>query len=524
MAAKRRKQPLDLPLFDPGRVRPSQDDLPLSPPSSSRASAGRASSPKRGAASPREAVAGDEAQTHPSAVPAPADDPAEANGSADRPLTVTQLAQGIRDVLDACLADVWVVGQVSGLKRATSGHLYFDLKDDQSLLSCVMWRDQASRVRDGVENGAEVVARGRVSFYPPGGRCQVYVTHLRPVGLGALEVQFRKLKERLEKEGLFAADRKRPLPTSPATVAVVTSPTGAAIRDIVHVLSRRWPGLRILLYPVRVQGEGAAEEIARAVRDVDRWLYGAADVVIVGRGGGSMEDLWAFNDESVARAVAACRIPVVSGVGHETDFTICDFVADVRAPTPSAAAEIVVPDQRELVSRLNVQGRRLARAAEVALQAARHRLHRVAEHRFFRYPEELAGLPASRLDDLAGRLATAAASAMESRRRRLHDLERRLAPLRPTARLADMRARVAAAAARHEAAGQRLAERAAATVDRLAARLEALSPLAVLQRGYSITLAEATGKPVRAAEEVAVGDVLSTVVGRGGRIRSRVTE
>jgi exodeoxyribonuclease VII large subunit len=514
--AKSRRQPLDLPLFDPGRVRPPRDDPPPSSP-------GRRREASREAPVPGEPLQGDPALPEPRPS-LPTDDPASANGTAERPLTVTQLACGVRDVLDTCFADVWVVGQISGLKRAVSGHLYFDLKDDQSQISCVMWRDQALRVREPLENGTEAVVRGRVSFYPAGGRCQVYVAQLRPVGLGALEVRFRQLKERLEKEGLFAPQRKKPLPTNPQTVVVVTSPTGAAIRDIIHVLSRRWPGLRILLYPVRVQGEGAAEEIARAVSDVDRLLYGQADVMIVGRGGGSMEDLWAFNEECVARAVAACRIPVVSAVGHETDFTICDFVADVRAPTPSAAAEIVVPDHREWLARLGVQARRLDRAVEVTLAAARHRLDRVAEHRFFRYPEEIAGLPSSRVDDLAGRLVAAASALLELRRRRLHDVERRLAPLRPTQQLAAMRARLAAATARHEAAGRHVGERARAVVERLGARLEALSPLAVLQRGYSITLIEATGRAVRAAEDVAVGEVLSTLVAGGGRIRSRVTE
>ncbi|MBN2583574.1 MAG: exodeoxyribonuclease VII large subunit [Planctomycetes bacterium] len=501
MARKSRKQPLDLPLFDPGRVAPPRDDPPR-----------------------RQRTDAVENRPQPPRDEAPPLDPATANGSADHPLTVTQLACGVRDVLDTCFADVWVVGQISGLKRASSGHLYFDLKDDQSQLSCVMWRDQASRVRDAIDNGTEAIVRGRVSFYPAGGRCQVYVTHLRPVGLGALEIQFRKLKERLEKEGLFAPERKKPLPPSPQTVAVVTSPTGAAIRDIIHVLSRRWPGLHILLYPVRVQGDGAAEEIARAVRDVDRCLYGVADVIIVGRGGGSMEDLWAFNEEVVARAVAACRLPIVSAVGHETDFSICDFVADVRAPTPSAAAEIVVPDQKELLRQLTMQSRRLLRAAAFTVQTARHRWERVAGHRFFRYPEEITGLPASRLDELAGRMNVAAAAAVDGRRRQLHELERRLMPLRPTARVARMRARLAAASARHDAAGRRIGEVVAARVERLANRLEALSPLAVLDRGYSITLAEATSKTVRAASDVTAGDMLSTIVGKGGRVRSRVTE
>ena len=447
-----------------------------------------------------------------------------AHGTAEHPLTVLQLAVGIRDVLEACLGSVWVVGEVSGYKRAASGHLYFDLKDHDALVSCVMWKFAAMRVRGDIDDGAEVLVRGRVSFYEKSGHCQLYVEQMEQRGLGALEVKFRELKEKLQKEGLFDPARKKPLPEFPATVGIVTSPTGAAIRDIIHVLTRRWPGLRIQLYGVRVQGPGAAEEIARAVTAFDRHLFGQVDVLIVGRGGGSVEDLWAFNEECVARAIAACRIPVVSAVGHETDFSISDLVADLRAPTPSAAAEMVVPDRRDIVRQVITEARRLQRAVDHALQTAAARLDRVAEHRFFKYPEEIAGLRATQVDELAARMQAALAEQVERRRRRLDELERALLRLRPAARLAAQRGRLDLAASRLDSAGRRVVERTAAKVDTLARRLEALSPLAVLERGYSITLDATSGKAVRTAAAVTAGDPLETLLAKGQHIRSKVTQ
>jgi exodeoxyribonuclease VII large subunit len=444
------------------------------------------------------------------------------NGTRSRPLTVSELASGVGEVLDSCFPDVWVVGQVSGLRRAESGHLYFDLKDAGAALACVMWREQAARLAVKVTDGLEVIARGRVGFYPKTGRCQFYVTHLELKGVGALELKFRQLKERLEKEGLFAPERKKPLPGFPLVVGVVTSPTGAAIRDIFNILGRRAPWLRVLLYPVAVQGEAAAGEIARAIRDFDRCLADEVDVLIVGRGGGSAEDLWAFNEEVVARAIAACRIPIISAVGHETDFSISDFVADVRAPTPSAAAEIVAPDRRELLQRVETEAKRLRRVVEHEAMTAAHRWQRVAEHRFFKYPEEIAGLRAAAVDELDARLKTAARRLVDNQRRALHDLERRLLGARPEARLAAQAGRLEAAAVRHEAALQRIVERASSQVQELGRRLEALGPLAVLERGYSITISQRSGRPVRAAGEVAAGDVLETTVSNREKVRSRV--
>lgn len=446
-----------------------------------------------------------------------------ANGSREQPLTVGQLSAGISEILETCLSRVWVVGEVSGLKRAGSGHLYFDLKDGEAVISCVMWRSDAGRLRLELEDGLEVVASGRVGYYPRSGRLQLYVTALELRGAGLLELRFRQMKERLEKEGLFGADRKRRLPQFPMTIGIVTSGTGAALRDILHVLGRRWPAVRVVVAPVRVQGEGAKEEISAAIRAFDRHLRDEVEVLIIGRGGGSLEDLWAFNEECVARAIASCAIPVVSAVGHETDFSISDFVADVRAATPSAAAEMVVPDRHEYARKTGADASRLERAIDRRLQELRNRLERVAEHRFFRYPQEIAGRWGMRLDEFHQRLTAAAGGRLAIDRERVGELERRLLNRRPSRQLALRMTALERAAGRHAALGERLLERAGSRVDRLADRLGALSPLAVLGRGYSITLHGATGRAVRRASDVEAGVEVKTLLGGGDSIRSKVT-
>lgn len=459
----------------------------------------------------------------PKTVPSPQDAPSpeDANGSAEHPLSVGDLARGINDVLDTCFAKVWVMGELSGRGPAASGHWYFELKDDDAVVSCVMWRSAVARIRGQVDQGTEVLVRGHVGFYK-NGRCQLYVQRMEPRGLGALEIKFRELKEKLQTEGLFDEARKQPLPEYPRTIGVVTSPTGAAVRDIIHVLTRRWPSVTIQIYPVRVQGEGAATEIAQAITHLDRHRRGAMDVLIVGRGGGSVEDLWAFNEEVVARAIAASGIPIISAVGHETDFSISDFVADVRAPTPSAAAEIVVPDRRELLRQLADIAQRLGRGVAHRLTEAASRLRLIGEHRFFKYPEEIAGLRAARVDEASGRIASAVSAQLDGARRHVHDLERRLAGVRPAARVAAQRGRLAVLATRFAAAGRRRCERSNTHLDGLARRLDALSPLAVLDRGYSITLKVGDGKAVRSPSAVADGDLLETVLAKDKRIRSRV--
>ncbi|MGB3088302.1 MAG: exodeoxyribonuclease VII large subunit, partial [Phycisphaerae bacterium] len=282
-----------------------------------------------------------------------------AGSSAEGPETVWQLTRRVQAALEDGFPQVWVVGEISNFKRHTSGHVFFTLKDERASLRCVLWRSTAARIRRELKDGLEVEAKGHISVFEKAGNYQLYVSSVKPRGTGPLEVAFRKLKEKLAAEGLFALERKRPLPRFPRRIGVVTSPTGAVVRDIIHVLGRRWPAAEILLAPARVQGEGAAEEIVRGIRNLNR--VGGVDVMIVGRGGGSLEDLWPFNEEAVARAIFASGVPVVSAVGHETDFSISDFVADVRAPTPSAAAELVAPDRREVLAGLETTARRMAR-------------------------------------------------------------------------------------------------------------------------------------------------------------------
>ncbi|HEY6000461.1 MAG TPA: exodeoxyribonuclease VII large subunit, partial [bacterium] len=300
-------------------------------------------------------------------------------GGARKIWTVTELNRAAGELLEETFPRVWVEGEISNWKLYPSGHAYFSLKDDGGQVSAVLFRAGSKGLRFEPKDGLAVLALGRVGIYPQRGQFQLIVEELEPKGKGALQLAFEQLREKLQREGLFEAARKRPLPALPRTVGVVTSPTGAVIRDILTVLGRRFPNLRVLLNPVRVQGEGAAGEIAAAIAEFDR--RGDVDVLIVGRGGGSMEDLWAFNEEVVARAIAACGVPVISAVGHETDFTIADFVADLRAPTPSAAAELVVESKEALEERLGMLARRLRAGVGERLRGARHRLDALAVRR-----------------------------------------------------------------------------------------------------------------------------------------------
>ncbi len=389
-------------------------------------------------------------------------------------LSVTDLTRRIRLSLEEEFGHVCVVGEVSNLRRPSSGHVYLTLKDAAAQIPAVLWRSAASRLRFDLEDGMEVIVTGSVTVYEPRGSYQIVISSIKPKGLGALQLAFLQLRNKLEAEGLFRPEHKKPLPYLPSCVGVVTSPTGAAIQDILKVLSRRFPPAHVVLRPVRVQGEGAAEEIAAAIADFNAW--GGADVLIVGRGGGSLEDLWAFNEEAVARAIFASKIPVISAVGHEIDVTISDLVADRRALTPTEAAELVLPDISELTERLGELRGRLALALRGRVDLARARLARLRAGYGFRAPLELVRRHEQRLDDLAGAAALAV-------RRRLESCRERLAT----------------------ASG----------------RLEALSPLRVLQRGYSITRKLDTGELVRNANQVQAGQPLETIL-HAGRLVSRV--
>ncbi len=391
----------------------------------------------------------------------------------DVALTVSELTREIKELLEASYPSVWVSGEISNCRPARSGHVYLTLKDDQAQLSAVIWRNTASRLPFDLVDGLEVVAQGSVDVYPPRGSYQLIIRQVTPRGVGPLELAFRQLQERLATEGLFDEDRKRPLPRFPERIALVTSPTGAAVRDMLQVITRRWPAVEIVLLPVRVQGAGAAEEIAGALARVPS--LSGIDVVIAGRGGGSLEDLWAFNEEVVARAIAACPVPVVSAVGHEIDVSIADLVADVRALTPSEAGELVVPHRDELRAGLNSVGTRLAGALRQQAARARTVLTGLASR-------PVLSRPHGQLREFAGRV---------------DELQRRLD---------------GAVRGRTRFARDRLGT--------IAAGLQALSPLEVLARGYSMTLS-GDGDVIRGADQVTAGDEIVTVFSRG-RAVSRI--
>ncbi|HVC96316.1 MAG TPA: exodeoxyribonuclease VII large subunit [Pirellulales bacterium] len=390
-------------------------------------------------------------------------------------LSVFELTSQIKDLLEGNFQSVWVSGEISNLSRPQSGHCYLTLKDDRAQVRAVLWRMTAARLRFDLEDGLEVICHGDLEVYAPRGSYQLVIRRIEPKGVGALELKLRKLREKLAGEGLFDTGRKRPLPRFPRRVAFVTSPTGAAIRDFLEVLRRRWRGADVLVVPARVQGEGAAEEIAAAINLVNR-LPLSIDCLVVGRGGGSLEDLWAFNEEVVVRAIHASRIPVVSAVGHEIDVTLSDLVADVRALTPSEAAERIVPDAEELLRALAAQQHRLSISLRRRASQVRSRLDQLAERRVFRKPFE-----------------------------RVHDLARRLDEW---------------SARWSRAAWQRLAF-ARGRADSMAGRLESLSPLAVLGRGYSLTERAGDGRLLRDAAELTVGDEIRTRFHKG-RATSRV--
>ncbi|MDE2293528.1 MAG: exodeoxyribonuclease VII large subunit [Elusimicrobia bacterium] len=409
--------------------------------------------------------------------------------TARRALTVTQLNQRIHMLLEEAFSEVWVEGEVSDPRTYPSGHTYFKLKDAESQLSAVLFRGVASSLRFKLEHGLVVLARGRVTTYMKRGETQLVVTAVEPKEAGALQLAFEQLKAKLQAEGLFDEGRKRPLPPYPKVVGVVTSSAGAAVHDVMTVLARRWPSVRIRLMPVPVQGDAAAPAIAAAVADFNEH-FPDTDVLLVGRGGGSLEDLWAFNEEAVARAIAASRIPVVSCVGHETDFTIADFVADLRAPTPSAAAELVVPDREALASEVAHLSGRLAAAALGALRAAQDAVAALARSPWLRDPRRIVEDRIRRVDELTDRLAAAARVLTARAGERLG--RARLSPL------------MAAASAR-----------AAQELRRLAGQLDALSPLRVLERGYAIAFREDGRTVVRSAKAVRPGDAVQVRLSDG---------
>jgi len=400
-------------------------------------------------------------------------------------VTVSQLTGLIRGVLARNLPPVvHVLGEISNISRPGSGHLYFTLKDERSELRCVMWRSDAVRLKFEPRDGMEVIATGCVEVYEGRGQYQLCTRRLEPRGIGALELAFRQLRDRLQREGLFDPAIKRRLPPYPRRIGVVTSASGAAIRDILQVLRRRFPCLEVVLWPVRVQGDGAAREIAEGIAQLNRHAraLGGLDLLIVGRGGGSLEDLWAFNEEIVARAIRASLIPIVSAVGHEVDVTISDLAADVRAPTPSAAAEMIVPALPDLLGMLEDRRRALERHVGYMLRVARSRLDAAARNEWFRDPLGRLAQREQGLDEMAGRLGHVLARRLDGLRRRLHRCEVGLASLRPEAVFQAQHRRLLEAHHRLVTAFERAGWRRERRLTALAGRLGMASPLGRIER------------------------------------------
>jgi exodeoxyribonuclease VII large subunit len=426
--------------------------------------------------------------------------------------TVSEISEEIRAIFEDQFPDVWIGGEISNFRPASSGHLYFTLKDAKSQLRAVCFRSQARYLKFKPADGLSVIARGQLSVYEARGEYQLIVELLEPAGLGALQLAFEQLKSRLAAEGLFDSARKKALPVLPKTVGIVTSPTGAVIRDILRVLSRRFRNINALLFPVRVQGEGAAAEIVEGIRCLNRWP--GVDVLIVARGGGSLEDLWAFNEESVARAIAGSRVPVVSAVGHETDFTIADFVADLRAPTPSAAAELVVHRREDFEAEVENRARHLVQCVRLRLAEARHRLRELSANRVFQTLATRIVQRSQRIDEAAAAINAAMARRLAASRHRFwniapgvvrYDFERLIAVrrgvLRECAGCLDSAFDGLLSARRNSLAHQR-------------AVLQERNPTAILRRGYSITR-DAAGRIIRDSSQVAAGSEVSIRLARG---------
>jgi exodeoxyribonuclease VII large subunit len=440
--------------------------------------------------------------------PAPAPTPA-----ARRVLSVSELTGRIRTLLEDTFVDVWVEGELSNCRVWNTGHMYFTLKDAHAQIKGVMFRSALRSLRFKPQDGLRVVARGRLSVYDPKGEYQIVCEHLEPEGLGALQLAFDQLKQRLAAEGLFDPQRKRPLPSLPRKIGVVTSLDGAAVRDIINVLARRHPNAHIVIRPARVQGEGAALDVARALRAIGK--VKGVDVVIVGRGGGSIEDLWAFNEEVVARAIAACPVPTISAVGHETDVTIADFVADVRAPTPSAAAEMVVTRKDDFCANIDRLSHRAQTAMAGRVRRQESRLHALEARGGYAGFRARIVMRSRHAAEATHELQRAVGAAVAKRKRAFEALRLALETHDLRRRLGQVRARLVAGEGR---LGNAIVRRRHAFVARLgdcAARLETLSPLAVLGRGYAVAWNADRTAIIRDARMVASGDRVNVTLERG---------
>ena len=442
------------------------------------------------------------------------------NRSADV-LTPAQLNTLARDLLESSFPLVWVEGELGNVSRPSSGHLYFTLKDARAQVRCAMFKPKSTWLKFAPREGLRVLARGRLTLYDARGEYQMVLDHMEEAGEGALRRAYEQLKARLEAEGLFASERKRPLPAHVQRLAVITSPTGAAVRDVLSVLARRFPLLEVDLLPSLVQGDSAAAQITALLRAAD--ASARYDVILLTRGGGSLEDLWAFNDEQLARAIAASQTPVVSAVGHETDFSLSDFAADLRAPTPSVAAELLVPDQRDLLLRLRRDASRMVQLQRHAMSQATQRADRALLRLNAQSPQNRLQLLQRRQQDLARRLSAVWQQQLERRRARLRHADIVLRNNAPQRRLEALRERLARLQPRVDAAMARQLQRDQLRLRGLARSMEAVSPLATVSRGYSILTREEDGRLVRSPLDVAPGDAVTARV-KDGAINLIVTD
>lgn len=437
-----------------------------------------------------------------------------------RTYRVSELSARLRALVDAEFGDVWVAGEISGCRQASSGHCYFTLKDEQAQLKCVCFRGSLRYLKFKPQDGMEVLARGRLDIYEQRGEYQLLVETLEPQGHGALQLAFEQLKKKLAGEGLFEGARKRPLPALPRRIGIVTSPTGAVIQDFLQILLRRFPGVHVRLYPAQVQGEGAVEAVCRGIEHFS--AAGWAEVLVVARGGGSLEDLWTFNEEAVARAIAASRIPVVSAIGHETDFTIADFAADLRAPTPSAAAELVICTQQQVLDGIDTAGHKLLQSVRYRLAMLERRLNQQGTERARAALLRRIGRSLQRIDELEYCFRDHMRESLKRSARELDTLALRLGALDLRLRFAEGRKRLDAMETRLAHSAKLLLARAHGRLDPLQAHLTQLSPLKILERGYAIVTNEA-GEIVKRSEAAPPGTAVEVRLAEG-KIAARVTE
>ena len=436
----------------------------------------------------------------------------EAESAQPQVYSVSGLTRDIRAIMEAAFDSVWVEGEVSNFRIAASGHSYFVLKDDKAQIRCVLFKGYRAGIKFQPEDGDQVLMFGRITVYDARGEYQIITEFLEPRGLGALQKAFEQLKAKLEKEGLFDDEAKKPLPAFPWKIGVVTSPTGAAVHDILNVIRRRNSKVSVLLRPAKVQGEGSAKDIAQGIRDLNTMKD--VDVIIIGRGGGSLEDLWAFNEEEVARAIFASRIPIVSAVGHEIDFTIADFVADLRAPTPSAAAELTVPVLNEILKDIRSLTGELIEALCQQLEDYRDILNRLMDRRFFHQPKEIFSPHVQRLDDLHSRMVRSLEQGLVIHQQRLEDRKHRLIQASPKNKIQLLSEKLVGLQNRMVQNIQTQIRFRRERFEGFLKNLNAVNPLAILERGYSICSKD--DKSIKSSAEVKPGDKVKIRLSQGG--------